>query len=142
MLKCNEITRKKEKGMSRWSSTRAGMCRQPVTAARPQLGSGKRSRSPSHGSFAAAALGIPHTFEVHSYTRLTVCRHCKKLLRGLFKQGLQCRDCHYNAHRKCLPFVPKDCGGEVRDNHGSSLFLTSFGVLNVSSPFVAVLTDF
>ncbi|XP_049878116.1 serine/threonine-protein kinase D1 isoform X2 [Pectinophora gossypiella] len=89
--------------------------------------SGKRSRSPSHaGSLCGAGgaggsgwgAGIPHTFEVHSYTRPTVCRHCKKLLRGLFKQGLQCKDCHYNAHRKCLPHVPKDCGGEVRDNHG------------------------
>ncbi|CAK1547534.1 unnamed protein product [Leptosia nina] len=66
----------------------------------------------------ASSLGIPHTFQVHSYTRPTVCRLCKKLLRGLFKQGLQCRDCHYNAHRKCLSFVPKDCGGEIRDLHG------------------------
>ncbi|XP_037294272.1 serine/threonine-protein kinase D1 [Manduca sexta] len=87
---------------------------------------GKRSRSPlPRGtwplpSLGHASLGIPHTFEVHSYTRPTVCRHCKKLLRGLFKQGLQCRDCHYNAHRKCLPFVPKDCGGEIRDPHGEA----------------------
>ncbi|XP_047537020.1 serine/threonine-protein kinase D1 isoform X1 [Vanessa atalanta] len=65
----------------------------------------------------ASSLGIPHTFQVHTYTRPTVCRLCKKLLRGLFKQGLQCGDCHYNAHRKCLPFVPKDCGGEIRDHH-------------------------
>ncbi|XP_063831177.1 serine/threonine-protein kinase D1 [Ostrinia nubilalis] len=81
----------------------------------------KRSRSPSGCGAsvgAAASLGIPHTFELHSYTRPTVCRHCKRLLRGLFKQGLQCRDCHYNAHRKCLPFVPKDCNGEIRDPHG------------------------
>ncbi|KPI92140.1 Serine/threonine-protein kinase D1 [Papilio xuthus] len=64
-----------------------------------------------------SSLGIPHTFQVHTYTRPTVCRLCKKLLRGLFKQGLQCGDCHYNAHRKCLPFVPKDCGAEIRDAH-------------------------
>ncbi|XP_047994235.1 serine/threonine-protein kinase D1 isoform X2 [Leguminivora glycinivorella] len=81
--------------------------------------SGKRSRSPSRSSATwGLSLGIPHTFAVHSYTRPTVCRHCKRLLRGLFKQGLQCRDCHYNAHRKCLPHVPKDCGGEIRDSHG------------------------
>ncbi|XP_060805073.1 serine/threonine-protein kinase D1 [Amyelois transitella] len=88
---------------------------------------GKRSCSPSAptpplsqgwGSLGHSSLGIPHTFEVHSYTRPTVCRHCKKLLRGLFKQGMQCKDCHYNAHRKCLQFVPKDCGGEIRDPHG------------------------
>ncbi|KAJ8723604.1 hypothetical protein PYW07_007584 [Mythimna separata] len=84
---------------------------------------GKQSRSPSRTgslggwSVASAGAAIPHTFEVHSYTRPTVCRHCKKLLRGLFKQGFQCKDCHYNAHRKCIPFIPKDCNGEIRDQH-------------------------
>lgn len=88
---------------------------------------GKASRSPSRagsvGGWSGGGGGgaaIPHTFEVHSYTRPTVCRHCKKLLRGLFKQGLQCKDCHYNAHRKCIPFIPKDCGGEIRDQHSES----------------------
>lgn len=54
-------------------------------------------------------MKIPHTFQVHSYTRPTVCQYCKKLLRGLFKQGLQCNDCHYNVHKKCVEMVPKDC---------------------------------
>lgn len=62
---------------------------------------------------------IPHTFALHSYTRPTVCQHCKKLLRGLFKQGVQCKDCHYNAHKKCIDFVPKDCTGE-NDAHSNS----------------------
>lgn len=34
---------------------------------------------------------VPHTFVIHSYTRPTVCQHCKKLLKGLFRQGLQCK---------------------------------------------------
>lgn len=34
---------------------------------------------------------VPHTFLIHSYTRPTVCQHCKKLLKGLFRQGLQCK---------------------------------------------------
>lgn len=55
---------------------------------------------------------IPHTFSVHTYTRPTVCQFCKKLLRGIFKQGVQCKDCHYNAHKKCIDKVPKDCPGE------------------------------
>lgn len=33
-------------------------------------------------------------------------------MRGLFKQGVQCRDCHYNAHKKCVEKIPKDCSGE------------------------------
>lgn len=59
---------------------------------------------------------IPHTFSVHTYTRPTVCQFCKKLLRGIFKQGLQCKDCQYNAHKKCVDNVPKDCPGEKELN--------------------------
>lgn len=50
---------------------------------------------------------------MHSYTRPTVCQFCKKLLKGLFKQGVQCRDCQYNAHKKCVEKVPKDCVGDL-----------------------------
>jgi len=79
-----------------------------------------RSRSPSLGGRPpwieremAGRIKIPHTFMVHSYTRPTVCHYCKKLLKGLFKQGLQCRDCKYNAHKKCTEKIPKDCPGEA-----------------------------
>lgn len=37
---------------------------------------------------------VPHTFLIHSYTRPTVCQLCKKLLKGLFRQGLQCKGVH------------------------------------------------
>uniref|UniRef100_A0A182QBL7 protein kinase C n=1 Tax=Anopheles farauti TaxID=69004 RepID=A0A182QBL7_9DIPT len=75
----------------------------------------RQSRSPSLTSRGAAGHPIPkipHSFSIHTYTRPTVCQYCKKLLRGLFKQGVQCRDCHYNAHKKCIEKVPKDCTGE------------------------------
>ncbi|XP_034937008.1 serine/threonine-protein kinase D3-like [Chelonus insularis] len=66
-------------------------------------------------------IKIPHTFVVHSYTRPTICGYCKKLLRGLFKQGLQCKDCHYNIHKKCIDKIPKDCIGEnSKDNCGGT----------------------
>lgn len=52
---------------------------------------------------------IPHTFVIHTYTRPTICQYCKKLLKGIFKQGVQCKDCHYNVHKKCMEYVPKDC---------------------------------
>ena len=39
----------------------------------------------------AYRIKVPHTFIVHNYTRPTVCQLCKKLLRGLFRQGLQCK---------------------------------------------------
>lgn len=85
----------------------------------------RHNRSPSSGSHAGATYNqsngsqryrIPHTFVVHSYTRPTVCQHCKKLLKGLFKQGVQCRDCHYNAHKKCLENIPKDCESSMNFN--------------------------
>lgn len=34
---------------------------------------------------------VPHTFSIHTYTRPTMCQYCKRLLKGLFRQGLQCK---------------------------------------------------
>uniref|UniRef100_A0A1A8DT49 Serine/threonine-protein kinase n=2 Tax=Nothobranchius kadleci TaxID=1051664 RepID=A0A1A8DT49_NOTKA len=59
---------------------------------------------------------VPHTFTVHSYTRPTVCQYCKRLLRGLFRQGLQCKDCKFNCHKRCALKVPNNCLGEVSIN--------------------------
>uniref|UniRef100_A0A8C7RJ06 Protein kinase D4 n=1 Tax=Oncorhynchus mykiss TaxID=8022 RepID=A0A8C7RJ06_ONCMY len=38
----------------------------------------------------AGRARVPHTFHIHSYTKPTVCQHCYHLLKGLFRQGLQC----------------------------------------------------
>ncbi|XP_055593096.1 serine/threonine-protein kinase D1 isoform X2 [Uranotaenia lowii] len=86
-----------------------------LTAQQTAPGSIRQNRSPSLGSRGCSTVGsikIPHSFSIHTYTRPTVCQYCKKLLKGLFKQGVQCRDCHYNAHKKCVELVPKDCTGE------------------------------
>uniref|UniRef100_A0A8C8R8S5 Serine/threonine-protein kinase n=1 Tax=Pelusios castaneus TaxID=367368 RepID=A0A8C8R8S5_9SAUR len=61
---------------------------------------------------------VPHTFLIHSYTRPTVCQFCKKLLKGLFRQGLQCKDCKFNCHKRCATRVPNDCLGETLFNGG------------------------
>lgn len=37
----------------------------------------------------------------------------------MFKQGLQCNDCHYNVHKKCVEFVPKDCESSCNFEHNS-----------------------
>jgi hypothetical protein len=39
----------------------------------------------------ACRIKVPHTLVVHNYTRPTICQLCKKLLKGLFRQGLQCK---------------------------------------------------
>ncbi|XP_026171867.1 protein kinase D4 isoform X2 [Mastacembelus armatus] len=61
---------------------------------------------------------VPHTFHIHSYTKPTVCQYCHRLLKGLFRQGLQCSDCRFNCHRRCEPLVPRDCPGERRGMNG------------------------
>lgn len=66
----------------------------------------------------AGRIKIPHTFVVHSYTKPTVCHYCRKLLKGLFKQGLQCRDCRFNVHRKCKDYIPNTCTGEAPKEPG------------------------
>lgn len=36
---------------------------------------------------------LPHSLLVHNYKMPTVCKICDKLLVGIVKQGLRCRDC-------------------------------------------------
>ncbi|XP_059213065.1 serine/threonine-protein kinase D3-like [Centropristis striata] len=59
---------------------------------------------------------VPHTFSVHTYTRPTICQFCKRLLKGLFRQGMQCKDCKFNCHKRCAAKIPRDCLGEVDFN--------------------------
>ena len=46
-----------------------------------------------------------------------------QLLVGVIKQGVQCKDCRYNAHKKCAERVPNDCTGvlpsEANDGEAS-----------------------
>uniref|UniRef100_A0A8C9Z1K8 protein kinase C n=1 Tax=Sander lucioperca TaxID=283035 RepID=A0A8C9Z1K8_SANLU len=72
----------------------------------------------SVGTILMSKVKVPHTFAVHSYTRPTVCQYCKRLLRGLFRQGLQCKDCKFNCHKRCVYKVPNDCLGETIGGEG------------------------
>ncbi|CAD6196296.1 unnamed protein product [Caenorhabditis auriculariae] len=64
-------------------------------------------------AFPVAALspptGLPHTLVEHSYRQFTVCKVCDHLLVGLVKQGLKCRDCGVNVHRKCAIELVSNC---------------------------------
>uniref|UniRef100_A0A8D2P2F7 Serine/threonine-protein kinase n=1 Tax=Zosterops lateralis melanops TaxID=1220523 RepID=A0A8D2P2F7_ZOSLA len=85
---------------------------------------------------------VPHTFAVHSYTRPTICQYCKRLLKGLFRQGMQCKDCRFNCHKRCAPKVPRDCLGEVVFNGGTSAdWRNEFGGLldQVSVPKTSIV---
>ena len=39
----------------------------------------------------ASEIEVPHMFVLHNYKCPTICMHCKKLLRGLRGQGMQCK---------------------------------------------------
>uniref|UniRef100_A0A665X0W5 protein kinase C n=1 Tax=Echeneis naucrates TaxID=173247 RepID=A0A665X0W5_ECHNA len=76
---------------------------------------------------------VPHTFHIHSYTKPTVCQYCHRLLKGLFRQGLQCSDCRFNCHRRCEPLVPRDCPGERRGVSGQGEQRTGWSTKKSSS---------
>uniref|UniRef100_A0A4W3GVD6 Serine/threonine-protein kinase n=1 Tax=Callorhinchus milii TaxID=7868 RepID=A0A4W3GVD6_CALMI len=93
------------------------------TPSESYIGREKRSNSQSYigrpiqlDKILLSKVKVPHTFVIHSYTRPTVCQYCKKLLKGLFRQGLQCKDCKFNCHKRCAPKVPNNCLGEVAIN--------------------------
>uniref|UniRef100_A0AAQ6AAW9 Serine/threonine-protein kinase n=1 Tax=Amphiprion ocellaris TaxID=80972 RepID=A0AAQ6AAW9_AMPOC len=93
---------------------------------RPLLGAAKRNSLLSGRpiwmeKMVLGRVKVPHTFSVHTYTRPTICQFCKRLLKGLFRQGLQCKDCKFNCHKRCAAKVPRDCLGEVDFNGGELL---------------------
>uniref|UniRef100_A0A4W5MQ41 Serine/threonine-protein kinase n=1 Tax=Hucho hucho TaxID=62062 RepID=A0A4W5MQ41_9TELE len=88
---------------------------------RPLLGAGKRNSLLSGRpiwmeKMVLGRVKVPHTFSVHTYTRPTICQYCKRLLKGLFRQGMQCKDCKFNCHKRCAAKIPRDCLGEVSFN--------------------------
>eukprot|EP00039_Didymoeca_costata_P018441 m.333463 g.333463 ORF g.333463 m.333463 type:complete len:548 (-) comp17148_c0_seq1:94-1737(-) len=55
-------------------------------------------------------LNIPHKFSPKTYKSPTFCDHCGSLLWGLYSQGLQCKSCKFNVHRRCQKHVANLCG--------------------------------
>lgn len=56
---------------------------------------------------------VPHTLFVHSFKKPTACHHCKKLIKGVFKNGMKCKDCGFNYHKKCAKEIGNNCPGEI-----------------------------
>ncbi|XP_046834939.1 protein kinase C-like [Vespa crabro] len=55
-------------------------------------------------------IDMPHQFFVHTYKRCTFCDHCGSLLYGLYRQGVQCKACNINIHKRCHKNVARNCG--------------------------------
>jgi len=85
----------------------------PSTSKKERSTSMIAGRPPEVEAIVRNRVKIPHTWVIHTYTKPTLCGFCKKLLTGMFKQGVQCKDCKFNAHKKCAEKVPRDCTGEI-----------------------------
>ncbi|XP_035005301.1 protein kinase D4 [Hippoglossus stenolepis] len=93
-------------------SNQAGGSLEEISTTRPSSRPPSWAEPPVWLGVGGGRVQVPHTFHIHSYTKPTVCQHCHRLLRGLFRQGLQCSDCRFNCHRRCEPLVPRACPGE------------------------------
>ncbi|XP_051504284.1 protein kinase C epsilon type-like [Myxocyprinus asiaticus] len=71
------------------------------------------------------SVNMPHKFSIHNYKVLTFCDHCGSLLWGLLRQGLQCRVCKMNVHKRCENNVAPNCGVDAR---GIAKVLSDLGV--------------
>ncbi|KAJ3607476.1 hypothetical protein NHX12_024527, partial [Muraenolepis orangiensis] len=71
------------------------------------------------------SVNMPHKFRIHNYKVPNFCDHCGSLLWGLMRQGLQCKACKMNVHRRCESNVAPNCGVDAR---GIAKVLADLGV--------------
>lgn len=89
-----------------FNSYRRSLSFQPLQQQRSHQEAGKRILSWSGRpiwmeKMVLGRVKVPHTFAIHTYTRPTICQFCKRLLKGLFRQGMQCKG-------RTAPLILKD----------------------------------
>ena len=60
-----------------------------------------------------------------------MCTHCGQLIKGIFKQGLQCQSCKITAHKKCKDLIANTCG---TNTHQLNQIMASFDNINLPAP--------
>ncbi|XP_041107340.1 protein kinase C epsilon type-like [Polyodon spathula] len=85
----------------------------------------KQEATPDEVGAQRFSVNMPHKFSNHNYKVPTFCDHCGSLLWGLMRQGLQCKVCKMNVHRRCESNVAPNCGVDAR---GIAKVLADLGV--------------
>uniref|UniRef100_A0A8C8FIG3 Protein kinase C n=1 Tax=Oncorhynchus tshawytscha TaxID=74940 RepID=A0A8C8FIG3_ONCTS len=85
----------------------------------------KEDTTPEEVGSQRFSVNMPHKFGIHNFKVLTFCDHCGSLLWGLLRQGLQCKVCKVNVHRRCESNVAPNCGVDAR---GIAKVLSDLGV--------------
>uniref|UniRef100_A0A3P8U598 Protein kinase C n=1 Tax=Amphiprion percula TaxID=161767 RepID=A0A3P8U598_AMPPE len=85
----------------------------------------KQEDTPEEVGSQRFSVNMPHKFSIHNYKVPTFCDHCGSLLWGLMRQGLQCKVCKMNVHRRCETNVAPNCGVDAR---GIAKVLSDLGV--------------
>uniref|UniRef100_A0AAR2JB88 Protein kinase C n=1 Tax=Pygocentrus nattereri TaxID=42514 RepID=A0AAR2JB88_PYGNA len=90
----------------------------------------KQDDTPEEVGSQRFSVNMPHKFSIHNYKVPTFCDHCGSLLWGLMRQGLQCKVCKMNVHRRCETNVAPNCGVDAR---GIAKVLSDLGLSELES---------
>ncbi|XP_016412937.1 protein kinase C eta type-like [Sinocyclocheilus rhinocerous] len=90
----------------------------------------RMKKDSNEGQRQGFSINLPHQFREHNYKVPTYCNHCGSLLYGLIKQGLQCKSCKLNIHKRCEKNVALNCGVNSAELASK---LSEIGLLNTLS---------
>uniref|UniRef100_A0A8C1JHL4 Protein kinase C n=1 Tax=Cyprinus carpio TaxID=7962 RepID=A0A8C1JHL4_CYPCA len=90
----------------------------------------RMKKDSNEGQRQGFGINVPHQFREHTYKVPTYCNHCGSLLYGLMKQGIQCKSCKMNIHKRCEANVALNCGVNSAELASK---LSEIGMLNTLS---------
>nr|XP_026692264.1 protein kinase C-like 1B [Ciona intestinalis] len=94
---------------------------------------GCKTEIPENPSLGRINFNVPHKFRPHNYPFFTFCDHCGSLLYGLYSQGMQCKSCKLNVHKRCAANIPNSCGINEKQLADMLKEIGKLGISNSSS---------
>ena len=91
----------------------------------------KQTRQSQMQGPSSIKIDIPHKWRAKTFAWPTMCTHCGQLIKGIFKQGLQCQSCKITAHKKCKDLIANTCGTNM---HQLNQIMASFDNINLPAP--------